>query len=123
MKAFDIQNQLSDICSRETAKLGLGWNKLARFPKKQQDFELEEFLKCIAAGLFLQSASRCAALDEPNRKKTTFINKYKTKVTRKEISIHPTSSMFGRSTPPKCVVYTELLVTKKNYIRGVTQIC
>eukprot|EP00543_Licmophora_paradoxa_P010184 CAMPEP_0202476504 /NCGR_PEP_ID=MMETSP1360-20130828/93459_1 /ASSEMBLY_ACC=CAM_ASM_000848 /TAXON_ID=515479 /ORGANISM="Licmophora paradoxa, Strain CCMP2313" /LENGTH=364 /DNA_ID=CAMNT_0049103715 /DNA_START=408 /DNA_END=1503 /DNA_ORIENTATION=- len=39
-----------------------------------------------------------------------------------EVSIHPTSVMFGRNPAPKCVVYTEMLMTKKNYIRGVTQI-
>jgi hypothetical protein len=48
--------------------------------------------------------------------------RYKTKMGGAEVSIHPTSSLFGRNPPPKCVVYTELLVTKRTYIRGVTQI-
>jgi pre-mRNA-splicing factor ATP-dependent RNA helicase DHX16 len=48
--------------------------------------------------------------------------RYKTKVGATEVSIHPTSTMFGRNPAPKCVVYTEVLQTKKAYIRGVTQV-
>jgi len=124
-KAYDIQNQLSQICSRSTSKHGLNWDHFST--QKQQDFDMEQFLKCLCAGLFLQSASRCIVLDQHHLTKTqkkAFSNtgKYRTKISSKEVSIHPTSSLFGRNKPPKCVVYTELIVTKKNYIRGVTQI-
>jgi hypothetical protein len=39
-----------------------------------------------------------------------------------EVNVHPTSFMFGRNPAPKCVVYTDLVVTKRTYVRGVTQI-
>uniref|UniRef100_A0A7S1D3I8 DEAD-box helicase OB fold domain-containing protein n=1 Tax=Cyclophora tenuis TaxID=216820 RepID=A0A7S1D3I8_CYCTE len=102
------------------------------------------FFKSICAGLFLQVASRIQTtveLQNNNNKKNKNTNKksrgnsgalflgggggggrYKTKVGGREVSIHPTSTLFGRNPAPKCVVYTELLTTKKAYIRGVTQI-
>lgn len=89
------------------------------------------FLKCACAGLFLQSASRVKNAVEINKEirkqmKTSgdasMRGRYKTKIGGREVSIHPTSSIFGRNPAPKCVVYTELQITKKAYIRGVTQI-
>lgn len=100
---------------------------------------METFLKCVCAGLFLQSASRLekdatmSMEGKRNRGSSGSVlggqqeqqqrGRYRTKVGGNiEVSIHPTSALFGRQPPPKCVVYTELLVTKKTYIRGVTQI-
>ena len=93
------------------------------------------FLKCACAGLFLQSATRMSSTEESSRgngnsKQRDFNSgrlgssrgKYKTKVGSEVVSIHPTSTLFGRNPAPKSVVYTELLVTKKTYLRGVTQI-
>ena len=84
------------------------------------------FLKCACAGLFLQSASRLNSSKEVKERGSGSLissrGKFKTKVGNTEVSVHPTSAMFGRNPAPKCVVYTELLVTKRTYIRGVTQV-
>ena len=89
------------------------------------------FYKCACAGLFLQSARRLQNSVEINKAMRKEMaggadglsrGKYKTMIGSSEVSIHPTSALFGRNPPPKCVVYTELLVTKRTYIRGVTQI-
>jgi Oligonucleotide/oligosaccharide-binding (OB)-fold len=79
--------------------------------------------------LFLQAASRIKVdNDDTNIGKgrsgqiISSRGRYRTKFGNEMVSIHPTSSMFNRQPAPKCVVYTELVITKKSYIRGVTQI-
>ena len=91
--------------------------------------DILDFFKCICAGLFLQSAVRlkAAGIEGKNPRGNSGSlgpsrGRYKTKVGNEEASIHPTSTLFGRNPAPKCVVYTELLVTKKTYLRSVTQI-
>lgn len=88
---------------------------------------MEQFLKCACAGLFLQSASRISKSKEVHKGSGSLDGsdrggRFKTKVGNAEVNIHPTSALFNRNPAPKCVVYTELLVTKKTYIRGVTQV-
>ena len=128
VRAYDVRRQLSEICAREVKKNGLGLDV-----KASCGDDRELFLKCVCAGLFLQAASRIKAsvdVDEKSSKRSadrsgslySSRGRYKTMVGSEEVSIHPTSVMFGRNPAPKCVVYTELLVTKKTYIRGVTQI-
>jgi len=128
VRAYDVRKQLSEICAREVKKNGLGLDV-----KVSCGDDRELFLKCVCAGLFLQAASRIKAsvdVDEKSSKRNadrsgmlySSRGRYKTMVGSEEVSIHPTSVMFGRNPAPKCVVYTELLVTKKTYIRGVTQI-
>ena len=36
------------------------------------------------------------------------------------MSIHPTSVLFGRSPLPECVVFNELVVTSRQYMRAVS---
>jgi HrpA-like RNA helicase len=121
-RAYDVRHQLSDICGRDIDKNGLGMDvSLSCGP------EMTDFLKCACAGLFMQVASRIKAtfeVDARGRSGTLGPSRgrYRTKIGSREVSIHPTSSIFGRNPAPKCVVYTELLTTKKTYIRGVTQV-
>mmetsp|Transcript_26878 Transcript_26878/g.41676 ORF Transcript_26878/g.41676 Transcript_26878/m.41676 type:complete len:822 (-) Transcript_26878:26-2491(-) len=117
-RAHDVRNQLVEICSR------LGWDV-----DISCGTELENLLKGVCAGLFMQVASRIMLPQEIKRKQNRALpeqgfsgGRYKTKIGGQEVSIHPTSTMFARNPKPKCVVYTELLVTKKVYIRGVTQV-
>ena len=130
VRAFNVRQQLSSICSKNFDKGGLNMD----ISQSCGEDEIQ-FLKCACAGLFLQSASRMPSTDEfsggrsnndrgsgnsgrlgPSR------GKYKTKIGSEVVSIHPTSTLFGRNPAPKSVVYTELLITKKTYLRGVTQI-
>ena len=122
-RAYDVRHQLSIICSRPIEKNGLGMDVTLSSSSGEDSIN---FFKCVCAGLFLQSASRIAASKEVNGRGSGNVmssrGKYKTKVGKTEVSIHPTSTMFGRNPAPKCVVYTELLETKRTYVRGVTQI-
>jgi HrpA-like RNA helicase len=123
-RAYDVRQQLSAICGNNVESNGLG---MTVTESCGEDMLL--FLKCACAGLFLQSATRLASANINDNKRGgnsgrlgPTRGRYKTKVGGEEASIHPTSTLFGRNPPPKCVVYTELLVTKKTYLRGVTQI-
>jgi HrpA-like RNA helicase len=89
----------------------------------------EVFLKCAAAGLFLQAASRIKTereVDNNSRGQSGALSssrgRYKTKLGNEEVSIHPSSTLFGRHPSPSCVVFTEMVTTTKTYVRGVTQI-
>ena len=130
VRAFNVRQQLSLICGKSPDKGGLGIDILQSCGENEI-----QFLKCACAGLFLQSATRISSPDGSNsslgRNKHSDSNsgrlgssrgKYKTKIGNEVVSIHPTSTLFGRNPAPKSVVYTELLITKKTYLRGVTQI-
>ena len=90
------------------------------------------FFKCVCAGLFLHVATRLPNPDQSQGKKNSRHGRsgiipnarghYKTKIGGNIVSIHPTSSMFGRNPAPKCVCFTDLVHTTRMYIRGVTQI-
>jgi len=115
IQGHNIRTQLSKICR------SLGMDTSLSYGNEPEN--RQSLLKCAAAGLFLQVAVR---------DKLAMINKgsgyiesrghYKTKVGSTRVSIHPTSTMFNRNPAPACVVYTELVTTKKTYIRGVSQI-
>lgn len=127
VRAYDVRNQLSEICSRDKTKNGLGWDV-----RSSCGAEMESFLRCVCAGLFLQSAVRSGAVGsvkDRRRERQASLEKggavggrYRTKNGGREVSIHPTSALFGRNPAPKCVVFCELLETKRAYIRAVTQI-
>jgi HrpA-like RNA helicase len=123
VRVYNVRTQLRKICGRTVLQHGLGMDV-----NQSCGDDRESFLKCVAAGLFLQVASRRKVdVEEDNKKGRSGIivssrGAYRTKVGNENVSIHPTSTMFNRQPAPKCVVYTELVVTKKTYIRGVTQI-
>ena len=124
VRAHNVRQQLSTICAKAVEKGGLGMDVSLSCGDDMMDF-----FKCVCAGLFLQSARRLqssGAEGNNSRGKSGSLGpsrgRYKTKVGNEEASIHPTSTLFGRNPAPKCVVYTELLVTKKTYLRSVTQI-
>jgi pre-mRNA-splicing factor ATP-dependent RNA helicase DHX16 len=126
-RAYNVRQQLQNLCARSTAQNGLGMNVLASCGGSTND--RLPFLKCLAAGLFMQAASRIVTdRDENGASKgrsgllVSHRGRYRTKLGNNTVSVHPASMMFNRQPAPKCVVYTELVVTKKTYIRGVTQI-
>lgn len=65
-------------------------------------------LKCITAGYFYNSA---------NLQRSGSYHTYKTKQT---VDIHPTSALHGQR--PKWLIYHELVLTKKEYLREVSEI-
>jgi len=120
-RAFDVRSQLSDLCSR----LGMDIHTTC-------SSEMTTFFKCVCAGLFLQVATRLPNPDQSQGKKSSRHGRsgiipnarghYKTKIGGNIVSIHPTSSIFGRNPAPKCVCFTDLVHTTRMYIRGATQI-
>lgn len=124
-RAYDIRLQLKRLCERSIQDHGLGMDVTTSCGTDRT-----RFLKCVAAGLFLQAAVRIKVdTDSTNIKGggnsgvlVSSRGRYRTIVGNETVSVHPTSTMFNRQPAPKCVVYTELVVTKKTYIRGVTQI-
>jgi pre-mRNA-splicing factor ATP-dependent RNA helicase DHX16 len=120
-RAYDVRSQLSDLCS----KIGMDINSTCTS-------EMTTFFKCVCAGLFFQVATRLPNPDQSQDKKSSRHGRsgiipaprghYKTKIGGNIVSIHPTSSIFGRNPAPKCVCFTDLVHTTRMYIRGVTQI-
>jgi HrpA-like RNA helicase len=121
VRAHDVRKQLRTLCQRPVDKNGLGMDV-----DSSCGDDMEVFLKCVCAGLFLQSAARLPNVTEIKGRGSGSVvstrGHYKTKVGNSEVSIHPTSTLFARNPAPKCVVFTEMLATKKIYIRGVTQV-
>jgi len=115
VRAFHVRHQLQHLCSRPA----LGWDV-----NSTCGTDGIKFLKCVAAGLFLQAASRIKVQDavEGSGRVGPSRGRYRTKIGNEVVSIHPTSTLFGRQPAPTCVVYSELVTTKRTYIRGVTQI-
>ena len=75
--------------------------------------ERDQVLRAMAAGLFLNVASRQPAVEGRR-------GYYRTVISGREVAIHPSSVLHGRNPPPKHVVYTEVVATTKTFIRGVT---
>lgn len=116
VRAYDIRQQLEQLCS--SPRSGLYIDTTASSGKDQV-----RFLKCIAAGFFLQAATRLVTPETSGSGRVgSSHGRYITTAGKETVSIHPTSLMFGRQPPPSCVVYSELVATKRTYIRGVTQI-
>ncbi|ELP91429.1 ATP-dependent RNA helicase DHX8, putative [Entamoeba invadens IP1] len=65
-------------------------------------------LKCIVAGFFVHAAKRDAQ------------EGYRTVVDGQQVFLHPTSALFGRN--PEWVVYHELVLTSKEYMRETISI-
>jgi len=97
--AHDIRTQLTSLVEN------IGFD-----PTSSCGNEKNEILKCFVSGLFLNTAMRIPGIG------------YQTMVTKRDVSIHPSSVLFARNPPPKCVVFTELVLTSKAYIRGVNVI-
>jgi HrpA-like RNA helicase len=70
---------------------------------------LENVLRCLVCGLFMQAARL-----QPDGRT------YRTLVSNQEVYIHPSSVLLDKKRP--AVIYTELVMTSKQYIRTLTAI-
>ena len=120
VRADDVRRQLSDLCGR----LGMDVNSTCRE-------DMIRFYRCLCAGLGMRAATRLPANSEGGgskgqRKGSGYVppsrGRYRTRTGGDDVNVHPTSFLFGRNPPPRCVVYTDLLRTTRLYIRGVTQV-
>lgn len=92
---LDVRKQLIQFCERA----GMD-------PSKSCGYDLEIILRCFLTGFF-----RNTALLQPD-------GTYKSIVGGLTVSIHPSSSLFGRRR--EAIMYNELVFTTKHYVRGVS---
>ncbi|CAE7627611.1 DHX8, partial [Symbiodinium pilosum] len=102
-KAENIRNQLKE-------RLQQVWNANISSCGEPKNWVVVR--RCLLKGLFLQTARR----DEVNQ------TSYRTLLSRQEAKLHPSSVLHRRQPPPSCVVYSELVVTSKSYLRTVTEV-
>ncbi|KAG0221002.1 ATP-dependent RNA helicase DHX8 [Mortierella sp. GBAus27b] len=94
---LDVRKQLIQFCHR----VGMD-------PSKSCGYDLEIILKCFLTGFFQNTA-----LLQPD-------GTYKSVIGGLTVSIHPSSSLFGRRR--EAIMYNELVFTTKHYVRGVSAI-
>uniref|UniRef100_A0A182QQN1 RNA helicase n=1 Tax=Anopheles farauti TaxID=69004 RepID=A0A182QQN1_9DIPT len=95
--AASIREQLSEIC------------KMLDIPSSSCGKDTVPVAKCLLTGLFTN-----IAMKQPD-------HLYLTSATALKTRIHPSSAVSGKFRPP-VVVYTELVSTRLNFLRNVTEI-
>ena len=90
----DVRQQLVDFCTKSGLKI------------TSCNGAIEKVLQSFVAGYFLQSAIRLGD------------GTYKTIASKQHVHIHPSSVIFG--TRPDCIIFHEITLTSKCYLRGVS---
>lgn len=78
-------------------------------PQESCGPERVQYLRCLVAGLFTNIAMR-----QPSASRGGGRGCYRTLIGGRETLVHPSSTLWRRNPPAKCVVYTELLSTSKD---------
>lgn len=98
--AQNIRKQLVEMLRKQNIPL-----------KKARPGKHKKIRKAICQGFFLQSAQNCVS----RTYHTLMLDEMKI------CQLHPSSSI-ANTTPPKCVVYHELVTTSKNFLRNVVAV-
>ncbi|GFE54281.1 DEAD-box family helicase [Babesia ovis] len=98
-RARDIRDQLVELMKRIEIEIISNCN------------DTDAMLMSITAGLFTQAAVRSGPKNNAS---------YRTLKQPQNVDIHPQSALFDQE--PKCVVYTDLVMTTRQYMRIVAQI-
>lgn len=106
-RAQNVREQLKKLLPRVEVDLDEEAENNIDIPGYQNSNH-EDILKCIASGYFFNSASL-----QKSGSYTTF-------KTNQTVDIHPSSALNGER--PKWLIYHELVLTKKEYLRQVSQI-
>lgn len=106
-RALNVREQLKRLLPRVEIALDEEAEENLDSPGFQNPNALDT-LKCIASGYFYHSAML---------QRSGSYHTYKTKQT---VDIHPTSALHGER--PKWLIYHELVLTKKEYLREVSEI-
>ncbi|CAM9653872.1 unnamed protein product [Scytosiphon promiscuus] len=106
-RAIDVRQQLAKIL-RERLRID---------PEESCGAEMSQYLRCLVAGLFTN-----VALRQPSTSGGGGRGCYRTVLGGREAQIHPSSSLWRRNPPAKCVVFTELLSTSRDFIKTVTAV-
>ncbi|XP_064455856.1 ATP-dependent RNA helicase DHX33-like [Ornithodoros turicata] len=94
IKVLDIRRQLAALCAQ------------ADVPLKSCGKDTAAVRKCMISGLF----TNVAELQKEGH--------YTTVESRKQVYIHPSSSLFSSS--PSCIIYTEMVETTKCYMKNLS---
>ncbi|KAI0785231.1 putative pre-mRNA splicing factor [Abortiporus biennis] len=100
-RARDIRDQLAGLCERVEVVVQSNPNTN----------DITPIQKAITAGYFYNTAQLQKSGDS-----------YRTLKTNQTVYIHPSSSLFHHTPPIKTVVYYELVMTSKSYLRQVMEI-
>lgn len=98
-RARDIRDQLVELMKRVEVEIVSNVN------------DTDAILMSVTSGLFTQAAIRSGPKNNAA---------YRTLKHPQNVDIHPQSALFEQE--PKCVVYTDLVMTTKQYMRQVAQI-
>ncbi|KAH9047722.1 pre-mRNA splicing factor [Lactarius hengduanensis] len=100
-RARDIRDQLAGLCERVEVVVQSNPNSN----------DITPIQKALTAGYFYHTAQLQKSGDS-----------YRTLKTNQTVYIHPSSSLFQHQPPVKTVVYYELVMTSKSYLRQVMEI-
>ncbi|CDO71497.1 hypothetical protein BN946_scf184909.g91 [Trametes cinnabarina] len=100
-RARDIRDQLAGLCERVEIVVESNPNTN----------DITPIQKAITAGYFYNTAALQRSGDS-----------YRTMKTNQTVYIHPSSSLFNHTPPVKAVLYYELVMTSKSYMRQVMEI-
>ncbi|KAN0125477.1 P-loop containing nucleoside triphosphate hydrolase protein [Lactarius tabidus] len=100
-RARDIRDQLAGLCERVEVVVQSNPNSN----------DITPIQKALTAGYFYHTAQLQKSGDS-----------YRTLKTNQTVYIHPSSSLFQHQPPVKSVVYYELVMTSKSYLRQVMEI-
>ncbi|KAI0648049.1 pre-mRNA splicing factor [Trametes meyenii] len=100
-RARDIRDQLAGLCERVEIVVGSNPNTN----------DITPIQKALTAGYFYNTASLQRSGDS-----------YRTMKTNQTVYIHPSSSLFNHTPPVKAVLYYELVMTSKSYMRQIMEI-
>ena len=100
-RARDIRDQLAGLCERVEVVVESSPNSN----------DITPIQKAITAGYFYNTAQLQKSGDS-----------YRTLKTNQTVYIHPSSSLFQHQPPVKAVLYYELVMTSKSYLRQVMEI-
>ncbi|GFN83242.1 pre-mRNA-splicing factor ATP-dependent RNA helicase deah10 [Plakobranchus ocellatus] len=104
-KVAELRKQPGALKLKEV-NLG-GYNLLCDVStSRPRPIALDKDKKCLAVGFFMNAAELSKD------------GEFMTLTSRKQVSIHPSSSLFQHK--PACVVYTELVKTSKTYMRTLS---
>lgn len=100
-RARDIRDQLAGLCERVEIVVESNPNST----------DITPIQKAITSGYFYNTASLQKSGDS-----------YRTLKTNQTVYIHPSSSLFNHQPPAKTVLYYELVMTSKSYMRQIMEI-
>ena len=108
--ALMIRDQLVDYLLQIQKKRGKHLKKDDFESKNLQDLPMEKIIKCLGHGYFLKTA------------KLNNDGSYVLTKTNQNAYLHPESLCFYLKNKPEYIIYNEVVITKKTYLRDVTEI-